>query len=187
MSDQTSIPSQAPNPLLQHKRNRGRRVLWIGTLLIAIAAAAAYATNAFSHGPGHWHRGAGMFEPFDPSRAEERADRAVRHLAIELDATSEQQERLRAIVKATVKDLIPMREQAQAARQRAREILTQQTVDRAALERFRTEQMALADAFSRRFAEAIGDAAEVLTPEQRRKLNDHLPAAGRHRSHWRRW
>jgi periplasmic protein CpxP/Spy len=186
MSDAPNVPSEAPNPLLQPRRDRPRRALWIATLVIAIAAAAAYATNAFSFGTGHWPRGA-MFAPFDPARAEERADRAVRHLAIEVDATNEQQDKLRAIVKATVKDLLPMREQAHAARVQARELLTQPTVDRSALERFRTEQVALADAFSRRVAQAIGDAAEILTPEQRRRINDHFPPAGRFGPPWRRW
>jgi Spy/CpxP family protein refolding chaperone len=185
MSD--ANPKQTSNPLTQHNRDRKRRALWIATLAIAIAAFAAYATNAFSFGPGHWHRGA-MFHPFDPARAEERADRAVRHLAIEVDATNEQQEKLRAIVKAMVQDLVPMREQALAARAKARELLTRESVNRSELERFRAEQVALAEAFSKRLVQAIGDAAEVLTAEQRRKLNDHLPPAGRgHGAHWRRW
>jgi Spy/CpxP family protein refolding chaperone len=187
MSDPSNAPSEAPNPLLKQKGDGPRRTLWIATLAIAIAAVVAYTTNAFSFGPGHWHRSGGMFAPFDPARAEERADRAVRHLAIELDATNEQQEKLRAIVRATVKDLVPMRDQAHAARLQARELLTRETIDRAALERFRTEQVALADAFSKRLAQAVGDAADVLTPGQRRKLNDYLPPAGRSGPSWRRW
>ena len=81
---------------------------------------------------------------FDPARVEEGADRAVRHLAIEIDATTDQQEKLRAIVKGAVKDLLPMREKALSARQRGRVLLTQPTVDRAAIETLRTEQLALA-------------------------------------------
>jgi Spy/CpxP family protein refolding chaperone len=186
MSDPSNTPGQHPNPLLQPKRYRSRRALWIATLAIGVAAAAAFATSAFSFGPGHWHRGA-MFAPFDPARAEERADRAVRHLAIEVDATSEQQERLRAIVKETVRDLMPMRDQAHAARMRARDLLTAPALDRAALERFRTEQVALAEAVSKRLVQAVGDAAEVLTPEQRRKIGDHLPPARGYGPPWRRW
>ena len=72
-----------------------------------------------------------------------------------------------------------MREKAQSARQRGRELLTQPTVDRAAIEALRAEQMALADAASKRFAQALGDAAEVLTPEQRRKLDDALERMAR--------
>ena len=120
----------------------------------------------------------------DPAQAEDRADRMVRHLAIEIDATSQQQERLRVIAQAAVRDLMPMREQAQAARARAPALLTQPSVDRAAIEAFRAEQLALADAASRRIAQALADAAEVLSPEQRRKIEEHLAAR---RAPWRRW
>jgi Spy/CpxP family protein refolding chaperone len=44
--------------------------------------------------------------------------------------------------------------------------------------------MALADEASRRFAQAIADAAEVLTPEQRRKIDDHIRWR---RERWRAW
>ena len=59
--------------------------------------AGAVASRAVSQHYGH---GRGfMGGSFDPVRVEEGADRAVRHLAIEIDATTEQQEKLRAIVK----------------------------------------------------------------------------------------
>jgi Spy/CpxP family protein refolding chaperone len=56
--------------------------------------------------------------------------------------------------------------------------LTQDKVDRVEIEKFRAEQLALADAFSKRVSQAIGEAAEILTPEQRRKLADRLPPGG---------
>jgi Spy/CpxP family protein refolding chaperone len=152
--------------------------------VLAVALTGAVATHAFSEGgPGHWRPGL-MGASFDPAQAEERADRMIRHLAIEADATAEQQEQLRAIARAAVKDLVPMREKAVAARQRARTLLTQATVDRSAIESFRAEQIALADAASRRLAQALADAAETLTPDQRRKLDDRL---GRARGYMRGW
>jgi CheY-like chemotaxis protein/Spy/CpxP family protein refolding chaperone len=125
--------------------------------VIAAGLTGAAATTALSQGmgfgPGHWH-GRFMGGMLDPAMIEDRADRMVRHVAIEIDATTEQQDKLRALVKGAVKDLVPMRAKAQAARAKARELLTQQTVDRAEIERFRTEQIALADAFSKRVAQA---------------------------------
>jgi Spy/CpxP family protein refolding chaperone len=100
----------------------------------------------------------------------ERADKGIRHLAIEINATAEQQEKLRVIVKAAVTDLLPLREQARDARERGRTLLTQSTVDRAAIEAFRAEQIAKADAASKRLAQALADAADVLTPEQRQQI-----------------
>ena len=52
-----------------------------------------------------------------------RADRMIRHLAVEIDATNEQQDKLKAILHATVKDVLPVREKMLAARVTARELL----------------------------------------------------------------
>jgi Spy/CpxP family protein refolding chaperone len=60
------------------------------------------------------------------------------------------------------------------ARRQARQLLTAPTVDRPALEALRAAQLAEADAASRRMVQAIADAAEVLTPEQRAKLAQRL-------------
>ena len=109
-----------------------------------------------------------------PAQIEDRVDRGIRHAAIELDATPEQQEKLRAIAKSAVRDLLPMGEKARAVRERAAALLLQPKIDRAAIEAFRAEQMALADAASKRLAQAVGDAAEVLTPEQRQKAHELL-------------
>ena len=184
-------PAKAPR--------RGRRYLLIATVVGAIGLTGAVATHAFSDsggrghgwhegwgGPGHW-RGHGMGRfggPIDPARATERADRMVRHLAVEIDATAEQQEKLRGIVKSALGDLLPMHEKVHAARQKARELLTQPTFDRAAIEAFRAEHIKLADETSKRLTKALGDAAEVLTPEQRQKIGEHME---RRRSFFQRW
>ena len=74
-----------------------------------------------------------------------------------------------------------------SARQRGRVLLTQPSVDRAAIEALRVEQMALADAASKRFTQALGDVAEVLTPEQRRKIDDRLTEMRERRGFWHGW
>ena len=95
----------------------------------------AFANSAFSQGFGPpWRAGPPWGQTFDPAAVEDRADRMVRHLAIEVDATAEQQERLRGIVRSAVRDLLPLREKATNSRQRGRELLTQTTIDRAAIE-----------------------------------------------------
>jgi len=102
----------------------------------------------------------------------------VRHVAIELDATTEQQDKLRAVVKSAAKDIVPMREKVLTARQQARKLLTEPTVNRVEIERLRAEQIALVDQFSKRVAQALGDAGEILNVEQRKKLDDLLPPPG---------
>ena len=184
MSDQ-SYPerggAEPPGP----RRRQGRRWLVVATLLLAGALTGAAASRAVSQ---HYWRGESFMHPaFDPARAQERADRAVRHLAIEIDASNDQQDKLRGIVRDLLQDLLPMREKALATRQRGRMLLTQPSVDRAAIETLRAEQLALADGASRRLAQALGDAAEVLTPEQRRKLDDRLSELRERRGFWQGW
>ena len=98
----------------------------------------------------------------------------VRHLSIEVDATPDQQERLRGIVRSTVRDLLPLREKAVTSRQRGRELLTQTTIDRAAIETLRAEQMALADQATRRVSQALGRRRDRAEPEQRRKIAERI-------------
>jgi periplasmic protein CpxP/Spy len=184
MSDQSSPASSPGHPPAPAPR-RKRGWLFITTVAIAAALTGAVASHAVSQGyRGHWHGSGFMAGPLDPAQAEERADRFMRHVAIELNATPEQQEKLRAIAKGAVKDLLPMRDKAHAARERARGLLTQPNIDRGAIEAFRAEQMTLAEAASKRVAQALGDAAEVLTPEQRREVQEFLEWR---RSHWRGW
>jgi len=187
----SSTPSASAAPAPPAPARRVRRYLAIAAIVVAAGLTGAAATQALSDqgfGRGHWHgpgmMGGPMGRAFDPARAEQRADRMVRHLAVEIDASAEQQEKLRSIVKAAVKDLVPLREKAQAARQRAHSLLTQPTVDRAAIEAFRAEQVTQLDAVSKRLAQALAEAAEVLTPEQRQKIGDHMQ---RRRGHWRGW
>ena len=184
MTEQThSVSPHGSNDQPKTGRKRGWRWFFISAAVAVAAVTGAAASRALDHGP-FWRPGAFMHGPLSPAAAEDRADRMIRHLAIEIDATAEQQEKLRAVAKAAVRDLIPLREKAQAAHERGRALLTQPTVDRAAIEAFRAEHLALVDQASRRIAQALGDAAEVLTPEQRRKIDDHL--AWR-RAHWRGW
>lgn len=173
----------APAP---KRRGRLRRFALAAAVVAAAGLTGVAVGNAFGgggFGPGMWHGPGfmgghgfmgGRMGGFDPARMEERADRMIQHIAIELDATGEQRERLRAVVRGAVRDLAPMREKAMAARGQAGTLLTADRVDRTAIESFRAEQVALAESFSKRVSQALADAAEVLTPEQRIKVREHL-------------
>jgi protein CpxP len=159
----------------------------LGRRMLAQVPGMAAADQPFEDGfgPGFGSRflafqQTGLFDGAIEALVEAHADRIVRHLSIEIDATAEQQDKLRAIVRDAIKDLLPMREKIQTARATARALLTEQTIDRAAIEKFRADQIAIHDAGSKRLVQAVADAAEVLTSEQRRKINDMLPARGGH-------
>ena len=149
-------------------------------MLASVPGMAAAATFEGGFGPGFvgtdWQ--SGLLNGAIETIVEARADRMIRHLSIEIDATAEQQDKLRAIMRAAVKDLLPVRDKVLAARTSARELLIQQTIDRTAIEKLRADQIAMYDAASQRLVQAVADAAEVLTPEQRRKLSTMLPPRG---------
>jgi Spy/CpxP family protein refolding chaperone len=188
MTDQATPPNPSAGtgqPPAQPPRRR-RGLLYGAIIAGAVGVTAIFASQAFSeYGPWRgWHHRGFMSGQFDPAWFAERADRGVRHLAVEIDATPEQQTKLRAIVGSAVKDLLPLRERARAAREAAHGLLVQPNLDRAAIEKFRAEHMAMADMASKRLAQAIGDAAEVLTPEQRKKIGEF---AAERRGYWHRW
>jgi Spy/CpxP family protein refolding chaperone len=120
--------------------------------------------KAFGHGRWQGHG------PIDPADLEKRLDRMLKHFYVEIDATEAQKQRLEPIVKRAAKDLLPLRENLHAGRREAIELLSQDRVDPAALEALRAKQLGLAEDASRRLTHAIAEAAEVLTPEQRKGL-----------------
>ena len=141
----------------------------VGTL------AAGFGAKAWAYGGfGGGHRGGFMGGPMDPAAMDERIERMVKHFAVEVDATPEQRAKLTEIAKAAAKELRPLREKVRDARKRGMELLAAPTIDRAALERLRVEQIQAADAASKRLAQALADAAEVLTPDQRKKIADRM-------------
>lgn len=143
-------------------------------IFAAIAAVAGgMGLHAYAHG-GHGIRG-GMFGgPMDAAQLDERIERMLKHLFAQINATPEQQQKLAPIVKQAAKDLQPLRAQMQTVRKQAVEIMSADQVDRAALERLRTEQMHTADALSKRVTQALADAGEILTPAQRKELAEHM-------------
>ena len=97
----------------------------------------------------------------------------VEHLSWAIDATAEQKQKLTAIAESMANDMIPVHEKMRAAKGRVVELLKQPKTDRAALEALRAEHLALADDVSKRLAQGMADAADVLTPAQRAKLAEH--------------
>lgn len=165
-----------------NSRRRFFRRATIATLVGGLAA--GIGAKAWAHGgPGHGPHGRGfMGGPLDPTQMDARIERMVKHFAVEIDATPEQSAKLVGIAKAAAKDLQPMRQKVQEARKRGMELLAAPSIDRGAIESLRSEQIQSAEAASKRLSQALADAADVLTPEQRKKFVQHL----QHREGWRR-
>lgn len=112
-----------------------------------------------------------------PPSAEEMGDHAEFFVAFalhRLDATDEQEDRVLDIVDAAIDQATPLIEKHRNNREALRGLLTASTIDRAALEALRAEEIAMADTLSRTLVGAIADSAEVLTAEQRAELAEHL-------------
>ena len=121
------------------------------------------------HG-GHGHRSHGMMAQMSPEEAGKRIDKMVNRVLDDVGATTEQKQRVAQIAKEAAQELMPMRTQHKGARGRAMDLFAQPSIDRAAIEQLRVEELQLGEAASKRIAKAIADAGEVLTPEQRVKL-----------------
>jgi Spy/CpxP family protein refolding chaperone len=145
--------------------NRFRRIT-LATVIGGIAAGIGFKAFARARRYGHG--------PIDPADLETRIERMLKHFYVEIDATEEQKRALEPIVKQAAQDLLPMRERLHAGRRQALELLAQERIDPAAIEALRAQQLGLADEASRRLTRAIGEAAEVLTPAQRKELAAHF-------------
>lgn len=177
MSNPASTSSTPTSPPASPRRRFIRRAA-IATAIAGVAAGIGWTAAAFGHGMGGWHRGGLMGAALDPARLDQRLDHMLRHLYVEVDATDAQKQQLGPIVKAAVRDLLPLHDRIHEARSQAVTLLSQPTVDRAALEVLRASQVQLWEQASRRLAQALADVADVLTPEQRKQLAERA-------AHWR--
>lgn len=184
MTEQVAQPGGPDTGSPIRRRSRGKAAVFMVLVALAGGIAGGLVSRAFGQAP--WHAAAFMGGmgggPIDPARLDQNIERMTRHFAVEVDATVEQQARLAVIAKAAAQDLLPLREQAQRARQEGLDLLAAPTVDRAEIERLRTWHIELANQASKRLAKAIADIADVLTPEQRKTLTERISQGP-----WSRW
>lgn len=188
--------SNTPSPDPKKCKGRRRGFFFLSFLVLGSALAGGLATKALSHaGPGwhkyHGHHGGFMRTrggpmalirgPVDPEKAQKRAARMAKHLAVEVDATPQQTDKLVDIAKALAVDTVPIRKELRSARKQVVDLLTSQdNVDRAAIEQLRAAQIQKFDAMTKLLTTALGDASEVLTSEQRKELSERI-------ADWREW
>lgn len=163
----------------------GRTASYLLVALVAAlfgAAAAHFAPFVAGHGWHHrggpWGGHGGIHREWNAGDMQDHVDRIVRHIARRVDATAEQQTKLTAIAKQAATELQPLHQQLFEAHKKAIELFRQPTIDRAAVEALRAEQVARIDAVSKRVTQAIEEMAEVLTPDQRAKLADRINSFG---------
>ena len=109
---------------------------------------------------------------------QERADFAVDWILSRVDGTEEQREQVKTVVTGLIEEVGGLADQHRGNREAFVAELGRPSVDRAALESLRKSEMELAEALSQRIVAAVGDVADILTPEQRLEL---IEFAERHR------
>ena len=149
--------------------NRSRRSRW--TLLVAGAVALGIGAGASACFRGH-HGFAG--HGHDPEAMRERIEFGVAWVAKELDATNEQEEQLQTILGDAADDVIELAEIHRGYREQWLTLMTSEEIDRDALQELRIAELAVADGISARVVDALADAADVLTPEQRVELREQV-------------
>jgi len=175
----------------QKRRNRLTGLV-VAAAVVAGGAFGVHAiaqTKTYQHmrtevgfGPGGWHRPDHKpLADMTDVEIQDRVTRMVRHLGIEIDATPEQEAKIIAVAVGTAKELRPLREQAKTTAMELQQLLTAPTVDRTALEDLRASRVAVVDRISKTLVGAVGDVAEVLTPEQREVVQEMIrDARARH-------
>jgi len=108
----------------------------------------------------------------------------AKHFSIAIDATPEQTEKLITIAKALALDIAPLRKEFRQTRHTAVDMLTSKNPDKQALEELRAQQITRWDAASKRLLQAITKAADVLTPQQKRELQQRIKNWREARAHW---
>jgi Spy/CpxP family protein refolding chaperone len=98
----------------------------------------------------------------------------ISRLYSEVQAIDAQKAKIDPLVKAAMADLKPLHEQLHELHKKLLEQASAPTIDRAALEATRQQGLALADKASKRVLQLVADVGDVLTPEQRKKLAEHL-------------
>ncbi|HEY2178152.1 MAG TPA: Spy/CpxP family protein refolding chaperone [Caulobacteraceae bacterium] len=94
----------------------------------------------------------------------------IEEMLAAVDATPDQRQRIHAILGGAMRSMAPLHEEMKGAHGELHRLLTAPVIDRAALERLRAARIADVDQASRALVNAMADAAEVLSPEQRAKL-----------------
>jgi Spy/CpxP family protein refolding chaperone len=164
-----SVPGNAAPP----RRSVFSRMTLIAFVAGAVVTGSIVAVAATGMGSGGLHHGM-MGGPHSAADVSAHVDHVLKHLYVEIDATDAQKAQITPLVKQAVNDLLPMQAQLQAAHTQAIAALTQDTVDRAALEAARVAHLQLADQASKRLTQLLADVDEVLTPTQRTALAAHL-------------
>lgn len=151
---------------------------WTGGVLAAVAATATATALAFGGGGmGHGMGGDGSMGGRGGhmgERGRHGGGHMMERVLDSADATKEQRTKIRQIMVAAEEDQRAARAGQQDDRGAMMNLLAQPKIDVAAIEKLRAQRVATHDASSKRMTQAMVEAANVLSPEQRKKVADQM-------------
>ena len=104
----------------------------------------------------------------------------VAHALDSIGASSEQEGKIHDIVAAKFAEIAPKPEEHEAMRKQALALLGAPTIDRAAVEKMRTDAVTAFDAKSKALVGGLLDIADQLTPQQRAELTAEIAEMPHH-------
>ncbi len=153
----------------QHAPPKTSLRYWLIGLLVALASSVALSAWAQPGGQG-MHGGLWGGNP-----------QPMQRLLSSIHATDDQKARIQKIMQKAASDMAGQRQAGRTLREKARAIFAAPTVDANAAEQLRQQMLAQHDQNSRRMMAAMLEVSQVLTPEQRLQMAQHMPTnAGRH-------
>jgi Spy/CpxP family protein refolding chaperone len=139
--------------------------------LTATAGGAAFADNV---------------KTFDPAKFNQHIEKRVDRALTGTDATAEQKKKVSTIIEQAFTDMKPLHDKRVENRKAMAEAMQAPTIDKGKIEALRQEQMKNADAGSKRFTQALTDAGDVLTAQQRQAFFKKWTERGEHGHHGKR-
>jgi Spy/CpxP family protein refolding chaperone len=156
----TTTTSTATHPKKRH--------LWFLLLGIPVVLGAVFcglraqAQDGMGMGP--------MFGGGSPEQHKAFMQKRLDRMLDNIKATDSQRTAIKAIFERTFTELQPIHQSHQRLHEDMVKALTADTIDRTAIEKLRTQATALIEQGSQVLTKSLADAAEVLTPDQRRTL-----------------
>lgn len=178
MSEQTTEKTSGCRGNGKHWGRRIRLSIAVLTL-VGVGVVLGAAATAQAARMGGWQ---GMGHHWGHAKTEEQAreralDRAAWVLG-RIDASAEQQTRINEIIGSLVGELYPLRGEHKEYRRQLITELARPQIDAQALERIRADGVTMLDSASKTLVDAVVDASDVLTIDQREEIARMI---GRHR------
>lgn len=166
----TSHTNQA-KPSCNHKSRGHRR--WGRRALLSLGLLLGLGGVAIASGPSmHQH-------PRTPEEARAHVDGMIDHLIEKVDGSEAQRTALKAIAGRTAPQMEAMHSEGRDIKGELRDLLTADKIDRVALEEARKDAVDLVERGSKLVLAGVADAAETLTPAQRRQIAETIARFGR--------